>query len=122
MRKAGIIILVSILIYFLFFPNSTCLGIGMGKFESVEEKTAVERLPMSETEPGIYRQYRTTITFRNDQFSQQESDYFFSGPYVCRFGKIVAYPFSGGTVSGNYNPFSRTLLWDGQLYRYAPLP
>lgn len=117
MRKAIVVIGIAILIYLVFFTDSTCWSLGWGHFESIEEKTAVDLLPMSETEPGLSHQYRTTISFEKGQFIQQESDYFYTGPYLCRFGTVVAHPSSGGTLSGIYNPLTGILLWGGERYR-----
>ena len=122
MRKAIRILLAAALVYFVFFADPACSALLTGEFQSFEEKTEAELLPMSETEPGVFIQYHTTVSFRDGQFIQQESDYFYSGPYGCKFGFVVAHPFSGGTLWGNYSPFSHTLFWNGQFYRYVPLP
>src|SRR5689334_18585819 len=122
MRKDILIPFIAILICFVLLGGFSCSTLGKGYFQSFEEKTAVDRLPMSDTEPGLSHQYRTTISFRDGQFFQQESDYFYTGPYVCRFGTVVAHPSSGGTIAGIYNPFTGTLLWGGARYRNAPRP
>ena len=117
MRKAVVILSAAILISLVFLSELSCAILAKSSFASLEEKTTADRLPMSDTDPGLYHQYRTTVSFRDGQFFQQESDYFFTGPYDCKFGMIVARPFSGGSISGSYNPFSHTLLWNGESYR-----
>ena len=122
MRRPILIIFIVVLFSLALLAGLSCSMLRKDYFQSFEEKTAVDRLPMSDTEPGLSHQYHTTLSFRDGQFTQQESDFFLTGPYKCSFGLVVAYPASGGGVAGIYNPFSHTLLWGGQLYRNTPQP
>ena len=122
MRRPIVIIGIAIFLALALSAGLSCSNLRKDYFQSFEEKTAVDRLPMSDTEPGLSHPCRTTISFRDGQFIQQESDFFLTGPYDCKFGMVVAYPSSGGGIAGMYNPFSHTLLWSGQLYRNTPRP
>jgi len=118
LRKAIVIILfIAILVYLVFFTDPACLALRRGKFQSIEEKPGVAKLPMSDTEPGVYYKYHTIITFRYGQYTQQESDFFITDCYACKSGKIVARSPSGDSISGDYNPSSGILLWDGESYQ-----
>jgi hypothetical protein len=109
MRSSIVIICIAILLALAVSAGLSCSIPGEDYFQSFEEKTAVDRLPMSGTEPGLSHPYRTTLSFRDGQFTQQESDFFLPGPYESSFGMVVAYPASGGGIAGICNPFSHTL-------------
>jgi hypothetical protein len=115
MRKAIVTIFIAILIYLIFFADPACTAVSRGKFQSMEEKSGIAQLPMSDTEPGIYYKYPSTITFRYGSYTQQEDDFFITGYYVCKLGKIVARSSLGDSISGDYNPSSGILLWNGEL-------
>jgi hypothetical protein len=110
-----LILFAAILIYLAFFVSSPCLSLWTGKFQSVVEKTAVARLP--DSEPGLYYQYRPTISFGFGQYIQQDSDFFTTGHYTCRFGKVIARSSSGKSISVDYDPSSGRLFWDGMQYQ-----
>ena len=115
MRKA-IAILAVILIYIVVFGSLACLLLPVGNFRSLEVKSEVSVLPMSGTDPVEYLNYRPTISFRDGVFNQQESDYFFAGSYMCRFGRVAAYDSSGALLAVGTTPFLGVLLWNGKLY------
>jgi hypothetical protein len=116
MPKTIVVIFTAILSYIVFFGGIACLLLPIGNFRSPEEKTEATLLPMSDTEPGLYLRYHPTIAFRHGQFQLQESDYFFAGPYMCRFGRVVASHSNGTAISVGYIPFLGVLLWDRQWY------
>jgi hypothetical protein len=116
MLKAIVVTFAALLIYIVFLGGIACLLLPIGNFRSPEEKTEATLLPMSDTEPGLYLSYHPTISFRHDQFHLQESDYFFTGPYVCRFGRVVASHSNDTAISVGYTPFLGVLLWDQQWY------
>ena len=117
MRKAIVISCVAIFLYLAFFADRTCLTMGLSQFQSFEEKTIVTRLPNSDTDPGEYYKYHATISFRFGQYVQQESDFFITGSYRCRSGKVTVHSPSGGTFSANYDPSTGILVWGGKHYR-----
>ena len=114
MRKA-IAIFAAVLIYIVGFGSLACFLLPVGNFHSMEVKSEVSVLPISDTDPVEYLNYRPTISFRDGVFNQQESDYFFAGSYTCRFGWVAAYDSSGALLSAGYTPLLGVLLWD-QLY------
>ena len=116
MLKAIVVTFAVILIFTVFFVGITCPLLPIGNFRSPEEKTEPIVLPMSETEPGVYYTYHPTISFRDGQFYLQESDYFFVGPYECRFGRVTASHSNDTAVSVGYTPFLGALLWDREWY------
>lgn len=118
MRKAIVIILLAILIY-LFFSDPICSAVRRSKFQSIEEKSGTAKLPMSDTEPGVYYKYHTIITFGDGEYTQQEDDFFIIGSYSCKLGKIVARSPVSDSILGDYNPFSGILLWDGERYQQS---
>ena len=116
MPKTIVILFAAIAIYILFFGSTACWLLPLGKFQSLEVKSEIQVLPMSDTDPVEYLRYHPALFFRYGQFNLQESDYFFSGPYVCRFGRIVASHSNGTAVSVGYTPLLGVMLWDRQLY------
>jgi hypothetical protein len=116
MLKTIVVIFAAILGYLVFFGGIACLLLPLGKFRSPAAKTEATLLPMSDTEPGLYLSYHPALSFRDGQFQLQESDYFFSGPYMCRFERVVASHSNGAAISVGYTPFLGVLLWDGGWY------
>ena len=82
MRKAVVILFALLLVSLVLFADRACLTLQRSKFQSLEEKTGTAKLPMSDTEPGVYYRYHATINFRDGQFDQQESDFFITGHYM----------------------------------------
>lgn len=115
MRKV-IVIFAAILIYIVVFGSIACLLLPIGNFHSLEVKSEVKVLPMSDTDPVEYLRYSPTISFRDGQLIQQESDFFYAGPSVCRFGGVAAYDASDTLRLAGYTPFFGVLFWDRQLY------
>lgn len=115
-----IILLASILIYILFSGIFACSLLPIGRFVSTEVRSEISVLPISGTDPAQYIVYRPTLRFRgrDRQFDLQMSDYFFSGPYTCRFGTVVAsYTSNNATATSvGYTPLLGVMFWDGGVY------
>jgi hypothetical protein len=116
MLKTIVVLFAFLLFCLVFSGGAACLLLPIGNFRSPEEKTVATLLPMSDTEPGQYVSYHPTISFGNGQFQLQESDYFFTGPYMCRLGRIVATHSNNTATSVGYIPFLGVLLWDREWY------
>ena len=107
--------IVIVLLYIVFFGSVACLTLPLGKFRSFEEKTAMQRLPISETDPGLSVQYHSEVYILHGQLIASESDYFVAGPYECTFGRVVVHPISIPGIAG-YMPVLGLLQWNGEWY------
>lgn len=116
MLKTTIVLFAAILIYVVVFEGIACLLLPVGSFQSLEQKSEIQVLPLFATDPAQYFRYRPKLYFRDGQFTLQESDYFFSGPYACRFGRVVASHSNGSARSVGYTPLLGAILWDGKFY------